>query len=95
MKRENPLVSGGTLALVLGAMAFFPSLLDREFLITAWLGSMQQPVGLSAMVVGGVLLAIGKLRDFRNSSPVVNPPDVQPNVLSDPVVEPSDTPKGV
>ncbi len=95
MKSENPLVSGGTLALVLGAMGFFPSMLDREFLITAWLGGMQQPVGLSAMVVGGVLLAIGKLRDFRNSSPVINPTDIQVNVLNDPVVESSVPPKRV
>jgi hypothetical protein len=75
MNRDNPLVDGGTFALVFGAVAFFPPMLDREFLITAWLGDMQQPVGLSAMVVGGVLVALGKLRDFRNGSPVVSPTD--------------------
>jgi hypothetical protein len=75
MNRDNPLVDGGTLALVFGAVAFFPPMLEREFLITAWLGDMQQPVGLSAMVVGGVLLALGKLRDFRNGSPVASPTD--------------------
>jgi hypothetical protein len=83
VKRDNPLVDGGSLALGLGAMAFFPPLFDYEFFITAWLGGMQQPVGLSAMIVGGVLLAIGKLRDFRNSSPLGNPTDavVTPNEL--------------
>lgn len=75
MKRDDPLVDGGTLALVFGAVAFFPPMLDREFLITAWLGDMQQPVGLSAMVVGGVLVALGKLRQFRNGSPVASPTD--------------------
>ena len=75
MKRDDPLVDGGTLALVFGAVAFFPPMLDREFLITAWLGDMQQPVGLSAMVVGAVLVALGKLRLFRNGSPVASPTD--------------------
>jgi hypothetical protein len=75
MKRDDPLVDGGTLALVFGAVAFFPPMLDREFLITAWLGDMQQPVGLSAMVVGAVLVAMGKLREFRNGSPVASPTD--------------------
>jgi hypothetical protein len=75
MKRDDPIVDGGTLALVFGAVAFFPPMLDREFLITAWLGVMQQPVGLSAMVVGAVLVALGKLREFRNGSPVASPTD--------------------
>jgi hypothetical protein len=75
MKRDDPLVDGGTLALVFGAVAFFPPMLEREFLITAWLGDMQQPVGLSAMVVGAVLVAMGKLREFRNGSPVASPTD--------------------
>jgi hypothetical protein len=75
VKRDNPLVDGGVLALVLGAVAFIPPLLGREYLITAWLGDMEQPVGLSAMIVGGVLIAIGKLRDFRNASPVISPTD--------------------
>lgn len=72
MKRDNPLVDGGVLALVLGAVAFIPPLLGREYLITAWLGDMEQPVGLSAMIVGGVLIAIGKLRDFRNGPPEIS-----------------------
>lgn len=72
MKQDNPLVDGGVLALVLGAVAFVPPLLGREYLITAWLGDMEQPVGLSAMIVGGVLIAIGKLRDFRNGPPEIS-----------------------
>jgi hypothetical protein len=82
MKNDDPISSGGQVLLVLGAMAFLPPLFDYEFLITAWLGSMQQPVGLSAMVVGGVLLAAGKLRQFRNSSPVISPTD--PEALGTP-----------
>ena len=77
MKNDDPISGGGQILLVLGAMAFLPPLFDYEFLITAWLGSMQQPVGLSAMVVGGVLLAAGKLRQFRNASPVISPTDFE------------------
>jgi hypothetical protein len=95
MKRDNPLVDGGTLALVFGAIAFFPPLLNYEFLITAWLGGMQQPVGLSAMIVGGVLVAIGKLRDFRNASPVVGPTDVQANVIRDPATDFAEPPPSI
>jgi hypothetical protein len=80
MKRENPLTNGGGLLLALGALAFLPPLFDRQLLITAWLGDMQQPVGLSAMIVGGILFAIGKLQDFRNASPVISPTD--PLVMS-------------
>jgi hypothetical protein len=75
MKGDNQLISGGALLLILGTAAFVLPLLDRELIILAWLGSMEQPVGLSAMIVGGVLLAIGKLREFRNSSPVPSPTD--------------------
>ena len=77
MKNDDPISSGGQILLVLGAMAFLPPLFDYEFLITAWLGSMQQPVGLSAMVVGGVLFAAGKLRQFRNAGPVISPTDFE------------------
>jgi len=91
MKRENPLTNGGGLLLALGALAFFPRLFDREMLITAWLGDLQQPAGLSAMIVGGVLFATGKLQEFRNGTPVVGPTDaVVPNQLSaqEPTSEP-------
>ena len=71
MKADSP-VPGGSTLLVLGAMAFFPPLFDFEFLLTAWLGPMQQPAGLSAMVVGGALLAFGKLRELRDA-PVMRP----------------------
>ena len=84
MKNDDPISSGGQVLLVLGAMAFLPPLFDYEFLITAWLGSMQQPVVLSAMVVGGVLLAVGKLRQFRNAAPVISPTD--PEALLTPSV---------
>ena len=103
MKRENQLVSWGTVALAFGALAFFPSLFDRELLILSWLGSMQVPVGLSAMVVGGVLFALGKLQQFRDAPPAgsvgdgaapLEPtmPAVQPNVLANqaPVSKPPD-----
>jgi hypothetical protein len=75
MKRDDPLSSGGSTLLILGAMAFFPPLMDFEFLLTAWLGGMQQPVGLSAMVVGGALFGLGKLRELRGAAPVVSPTD--------------------
>jgi hypothetical protein len=75
MKQDDPLTGGGSTAFILGAMAFFPPLFDFEFFITAWLGAMQQPVGLSAMVVGGALFAFGKLRQLRNAAPVLSPTD--------------------
>jgi hypothetical protein len=83
MKRDNPLTSGGTLLLALGAAAFFLPMFGRELIILAWLGGMEQPVGLSAMIVGGVLFAVGKLRDFRNASPIAGPTDtvITPNEL--------------
>jgi hypothetical protein len=102
MKRENPLVDVGTLAFAFGALAFVPSLLDRELLILSWLGGMQVPVGLSAMVVGAVLFGLGKLREVRNAAPAISPTEdslsstdnvAQPNVLSTPApAEPSDRP---
>lgn len=86
MKRDNQLTSGGALLLIFGAAAFFLPFFDRQLIILSWLGSMEQPVGLSAMIVGGVLVAIGKLREFRNSSPVPSPTDPVAQVasLSDP-----------
>jgi hypothetical protein len=77
MKRDDPLSGAGSTLFILGAMAFFPPLFDFEFLLTAWLGGMQQPVGLSAMVVGGALFAFGKLREIREAAPVVSPTDPQ------------------
>jgi hypothetical protein len=90
MKRDDSLTSGGTLLLILGAAAFFLPLADRQLIILSWLGSMEQPVGLSAMIVGGVLLAIGKLRQFRNSSPVPGPTEGTANTLATPPALPPD-----
>lgn len=70
----------GGMLVILGGMAFFPPLIDFEFLLTAWLGGMQQPAGLSAMVVGGALVVFGKLRQVRNAAPVISPTD--PEALS-------------
>ena len=98
MKRENQLTGIGQFLVAVGLLAFLPSLFDRELLIVAWLGSWQQPVGLSTIVVGGVLYGIGKLQVFRNLGPTAAPAvdDVmrgvegapqlaQPNVLSNQV----------
>ena len=75
MKRDDPLVGGGILLLAFGFIAFVPPLLDREYLITSWLGSMEQPIGLSALIIGGILFGLGKLRQFRNGGLVVSPTD--------------------
>jgi hypothetical protein len=75
MKKENQLSSTGGFLLVLGALAFFLPMFDYQLLILSWLGGMQQPVGLSAMVIGGALFAMGKLQEFRNASPVPSPTD--------------------
>jgi hypothetical protein len=93
MKRENQLVHWGTLVFAFGALAIVPSFFDRELVILAWLGSWQQPIGLSAMVVGGILFGLGKLQSFRDAPPAgsasdsaaphdVTMPTVQPNVLA-------------
>jgi hypothetical protein len=80
VKADSPWPGGSTLV-VLGAMAFFPPLFDFEFLLTAWLGPMQQPAGLSAMVVGGGLFVFGKLRELRDA-PVMSPTDLAGVVVS-------------
>ena len=106
MKRENPLVAGGGVLFLLGVLAFVPPILDRQLLILAWLGSWSQPVGLSAMVVGGVIWGLGQLQRLREAPPpnvgATLPPDpstglpgtsnvAQPNVLSNQVsTEPAD-----
>ncbi|TMF40757.1 MAG: hypothetical protein E6I26_02300 [Chloroflexi bacterium] len=98
MKRENQLVAGGGVLFLLGVLAFVPPILDRQLLILAWLGSWSQPVGLSAMVVGGILWGLGQLQQLRDGPPpnvgaMVPPPEpttgmpgttglAQPNVLS-------------
>ena len=69
MNRESQLASGGGLLFLLGALAFFPPMFDRQLLILAWLGSMSQPIGLSAMIVGGLLWGMGRLKQFRDAPP--------------------------
>jgi hypothetical protein len=75
MKRDDPLVGGGIFLLAFGFIAVVPPLLDREYILTAWLGSMEQPIGIMALIIGGILFGAGKLRQFRDSSPVVSPTD--------------------
>jgi hypothetical protein len=97
MKRENQLAGWGKIAFGFGLLAFLPSLAGQELMILSWLGSMQVPVGLSAMLVGGVLFVLGKLQEIRNPSTIGGPgpgvaepgapspaasPPVRPNVLS-------------
>ena len=81
MKKENQLSSTGGFLLVVGALAFFLPMFDYQLLILSLLGGMQQPVGLSAMVIGGVLFGMGKLQEFRNASPVPSPTDPIPTSL--------------
>ena len=88
MKKENQLAGGGGTLLILGALAFFLPMFDYQLLILSWLGGMQQPVGLSAMVIGGILFGIGKLQEFRNSSPVASPTDPVANTLQAPATAP-------
>jgi hypothetical protein len=92
MKKENQLAGGGGTLLILGALAFFLPMFDYQLLILSWLGGMQQPVGLSAMVIGGVLFAIGKLQDLRNASPVSGPTDPVANTLQAPATAPVSEP---
>ena len=75
MKRENQLTSWGSLAFAFGALAFLPSLAGGELMILSWLGSMQVPVGISAMVVGGAVFGLGKLQAIRNGPPPVGGPN--------------------
>ena len=94
MKKDNQLSSTGGFLLVLGALAFFLPMFDYQLLILSWLGGMQQPVGLSAMVIGGALFAMGKLQEFRNASPVPSPTDPVPNTLQAPPIAPVSEPSG-
>jgi len=82
MKRENQLTNLGTFVFAFGALAFLPSLFDRELLILSWLGSMQQPVGIMAMVVGAALWGAGRLALFRDAPPsnVAPPTGFEPTV---------------
>jgi hypothetical protein len=77
MKRENQLTNWGSLAFAFGALAFLPSLAGEELMILSWLGSMQVPVGISAMVVGGAVFGLGKLQAIRNGPSLPGP--VEPN----------------
>lgn len=88
MKKENQLAGGGGTLLILGALAFFLPMFDYQLLILSWLGGMQQPVGLSAMVVGGILFGIGKLQELRDPSPVPGPTDPVANTLQAPATAP-------
>ena len=94
MKKENQLSSTGGFLLVLGALAFFLPMFDYQLLILSWLGGMQQPVGLSAMVIGGALFAMGKLQEFRNASPAPSPTDPVANTLQAPATAPVSEPSG-
>jgi hypothetical protein len=87
MKRDDPLVGLGTFLFAFGFIAVVPPLVDREYILTAWLGAMEQPIGLMSLIVGGVLIGAGKLRQFRDSSPVVSPTD--PSLLAAPTSPPS------
>jgi hypothetical protein len=94
MKKENQLSSTGGFLLVLGALAFFLPMFDYQLLILSWLGGMQQPVGLSAMVIGGALFAMGKLQEIRNASPVPGATDPIANTLQAPAAAPTSEPQG-
>jgi hypothetical protein len=80
MKRDDPWIGLATFLLAIGFIAVVPPLLDREYLLTAWLGGMERPIGIMALVVGGVVFAAAKLRQFRNAPPVVSPTD--PSLLA-------------
>ena len=68
----------------LGALAFIPSLFGYEWILSSWLGDLQQPIGLAAVVAGVLLWFGGGLAQFRNAPPVASPTDVIPNQLSNP-----------
>ncbi len=59
----------GKFLVVLGLMAYVPPLFNFEWILSSWLGSMQGPIGLSAMIVGGVVFGVAKLIEFRNGGP--------------------------
>jgi hypothetical protein len=89
MKRENQLTSWGSLAFAFGALAFLPSLARKELMILSWLGSMQVPVGISAMVVGGAVFGLGKLQEIRNGPAAGGGPNEPGGQIPPPVQTPS------
>jgi hypothetical protein len=78
MKRENQLIGAGTFLFCFGLLAFLPTLTGRELLILSWMGIWEVPIGISAMVVGGVLYGVGKLQEVRNASPGGADPALDP-----------------
>jgi len=81
----------GQLLVAIGALLFLPSLADMEWVLSAWLGDLQAPIGLSALIVGAVVFAASKLIEFRNASPVAPPSTSAPSTWSTPgPEEPSD-----
>jgi hypothetical protein len=80
MKRDDPWIGLATFLIAIGFIAVVPPLLDREYLLTSWLGGMERPIGIMALVVGGAVFAAAKLRQFRNAPPVVSPTD--PSLLA-------------
>jgi hypothetical protein len=53
MKRDDPWIGLATFLIAIGFIAVVPPLLDREYLLTSWLGGMERPIGIMALVVGG------------------------------------------
>jgi hypothetical protein len=90
MKRDDPWIGLATFLLAFGFIAVVPPLLDREYLLTAWLGGMERPIGIMALVVGGLVFAAAKLRQFRNAPPVVSPTD--PTLLATAGTSPTTSP---
>ncbi|MCI0582912.1 MAG: hypothetical protein L0227_08455 [Chloroflexi bacterium] len=72
----------GQLLMAIGALLFLPSLADMEWVLSAWLGDLQAPIGLSALIVGAVVFGASKLIEFRNASPVAPPSTSAPGMAS-------------
>jgi len=67
----------------LGAASFLPSLLNYEWILSSWLGDLQAPIGIAAMIVGGAIWFSARLRQFRNASPIAGPTPPEENPPSD------------
>lgn len=82
---SDPLTGPGLWVVFLGAVMFFgPTYFHQSWLLTSWLGSMQAPVGLSLMVVGGILAVTGFVRGRVTKAPDLPAATLDPSIAPPP-----------
>jgi hypothetical protein len=84
LQASDPLTGPGTYLFFLGGVMFvLPTYFHTSWIFTSWLGSMEPPIGLALMVVGGALAITGVVRG-RLAPAAPEPPAMDPNVVPPP-----------